>query len=138
MKIMRKITKKNMDTIVNFIPLRFKNINSRNKLNLYIFITLMAIYVLNQIILKKLGIFIFNYYLNDLIFIPLYLSAANFLFLNAYSIKKIMVYPLLATFLSEFIASNYGNVFDWWDIVCYFTGAIVYYCLMRCKNGNKR
>lgn len=49
----------------------------KNKTNIVIVIGTLAIYSLNQLVLKNLGIPFFNNYLNDLLAVPLFFALIN-------------------------------------------------------------
>ena len=101
-----------------------------------ILITCLILYVINQIFLKKIGILFFNNYFNDLLAVPLYFSIINIISLQITkkeikSFKTLFFITIILSFLGEYVAIflRKGSVTDYWDILCYFIGMLIYYIL---------
>lgn len=101
-----------------------------------ILITCLILYVINQIFLKKIGIIFFNNYFNDLLAVPLYFSIINIISLQITkkeikSFKTLFFITIILSFLGEYVAIflRKGSVTDYWDILCYFIGMLIYYIL---------
>ncbi len=110
------------------------------KRNLLILFTVLIIYLLNQLVLKKLGIPFFNNYLNDLLAVPLFLALINIISIynsdtQVTSLKYLLLITAFLSFLGEYVAIflKPGSVSDWWDVVCYFVGMFVYYLVINDK-----
>lgn len=107
-----------------------------NKTNIVILVVVLAVYGLNQLVLKNLGIPFFNNYLNDLLAVPLFFALINSFSLyksntQVTSLKYLTLITIFLSFLGEYIAIflRPGSVSDWWDVVCYFIGMFVYYLI---------
>lgn len=114
-----------------------------NKKNIGILISVLAIYILNQLFLKDLGVSFFNNYLNDLLAVPLFFALINII--SSYnsnkqviSLKYLIVITVFLSFLGEYLAIYLrpGSVSDWWDVLCYFIGMFVYYLITNIKYEN--
>ena len=110
--------------------------NMKNKTNIVIVIGTLAIYSLNQLVLKNLGIPFFNNYLNDLLAVPLFFALINSISLyrsntQVTSFKYLFVITVGLSFLGEYLAIflRPGSISDWWDVLCYFIGMFVYYLI---------
>ena len=77
-----------------------------------------------------------------MIAIPLYFAAINVILyytlekeINSFKILFLMTIAL--SFLGEYVSlyTRKGSVFDYWDILCYFIGLVVYYII---KNYPKK
>lgn len=108
----------------------------KNKTNIVIVIGTLAIYSLNQLVLKNLGIPFFNNYLNDLLAVPLFFALINSISLyrsntQVTSFKYLFVITVGLSFLGEYLAIflRPGSISDWWDVLCYFIGMFVYYLI---------
>ncbi len=108
----------------------------KNKTNIVIVIGTLAIYSLNQLVLKNLGIPFFNNYLNDLLAVPLFFALINSISLyrsntQVTSFKYLFVITVGLSFFRGI--SGYflrpGSISDWWDVLCYFIGMFVYYLI---------
>lgn len=107
-----------------------------NKTNIVILVVVLAVYGLNQLVLKNLGIPFFNNYLNDLLAVPLFFALINSFSLyrsntQVTSLKYLTLITIFLSFLGEYITIflRPGSVSDWWDVVCYFIGMFVYYLI---------
>lgn len=114
-----------------------------NKKNIGILISVLAIYILNQLFLKDLGVSFFNNYLNDLLSVPLFFALINII--SSYnsnkqviSLKYLIVITVFLSFLGEYLAIYLrpGSVSDWWDVLCYFIGMFVYYLITNIEYEN--
>jgi len=97
------------------------------------------IILLSSIILGLFNKFILNHiefissYGNDLLAIPVLLSFYSILIRKQVKFKYGVGIWFISSILGEFIRPfmNPSNaVFDWWDIVAYFVGMVVYYGLI--------
>ena len=97
-----------------------------NKTNIVILVVVLAVYGLNQLVLKNLGIPFFNNYLALINSFSLYRSNTQ-----VTSLKYLTLITIFLSFLGEYIAIflRPGSVSDWWDVVCYFIGMFVYYLI---------
>lgn len=105
--------------------------------NIVIFFTATLIYMLNQLLLKKIDIIFlsafFNFYLNDVLAQILILSYSNILLkIVNKSVSKlihIFVFVLACGFVWEFITPlyKYKSTFDWFDFLAYLAGGLIYY-----------
>lgn len=109
-----------------------------NKRNVGILVGVLAIYSLNQLFLKSLGIPFFNNYLNDLLAVPLFFALINSISLyksnkQVTSLKYLIPITVFLSFLGEYVAIflRQGSVSDWWDVLCYFIGMYVYYLIHK-------
>lgn len=114
--------------------------DKKYKADLIILITCLVVYMLNQVFLKKLGIIFFNYYLNDLLAVPLFFSLINLISLynnnkQVTSFKYLFLITIILSFLGEYLAvyTRTGSVSDLWDVICYFIGMMTYYLLKKKK-----
>ena len=104
--------------------------------DIIILIICLILYVINQLFLKKIGILFFNNYFNDLLAVPLYFSIINLISLQISnkeinSLKTLFFITIILSFLGEYVAIflRKGSVTDYWDILCYFIGMLIYYIL---------
>lgn len=111
------------------------------KRDIYILITCLFLYFLNQFFFKKIGILFFNNYFNDLIAVPLYFSLINIVSIHLRhkeisSFKMLFIITIILSFLGEYVAIfvRKGSVTDYLDILCYFMGMIIYYSLKKANN----
>lgn len=101
-----------------------------------IFIGSVSLGLINKFILYN-NSFISSYG-NDLLTMPILLSLYSILFRKQVSFKMGLLLTLFVSILSEFIRpyiNPFHSVFDLWDIVAYFVGMIIYFIIMRCKDG---
>ena len=101
-----------------------------------ILISCVILYFANQFYFKTLGILFFNDHFNDLIAVPLYFATINVILyytldkeINSFKILFLMTIAL--SILGEYgsLFTRKGSVFDYWDILCYFIGLVVYYLI---------
>ena len=87
-----------------------------NKTNIVILVVVLAVYGLNQLVLKNLGINSISLYRSNM---------------QVTSLKYLTLITIFLSFLGEYIAIflRPGSVSDWWDVVCYFIGMFVYYLI---------
>ena len=114
--------------------------NNGSILEVKIFVFTFLVYLVNQVVLKKLKIHIlsifFNYYFNDLLAPILLITYSNFLlsFQNK-EIKGIGVFIFIGVCAIgwEFITPIFikTSVSDLWDIVMYLSGASIYIILKK-------
>ena len=111
------------------------------RINFSLIVCILIIYILNQLWLKNLGVLFFNYYLNDLLAVPLYFALINIICeldnkKMITSFKYLLVITIALAFIGEYLAVYFrpNSVTDFWDIVCYFIGMIFYYIII---NHNK-
>lgn len=109
--------------------------------DIIILIICLILYAINQLFLKKIGILFFNNYFNDLLAVPLYFSIINIISLQLRkkeinSFKTLFFITIILSFLGEYVAIylRKGSVTDYWDIICYFIGMLLYYVLKNKKN----
>ena len=107
-----------------------------------ILISCVILYFANQYYFKSLGILFFNDHFNDLIAVPLYFAAINVILYytlekEVNSFKILFLMTIVLSFLGEYVSlyTRKGSVFDYWDVLCYFIGLVVYYII---KNYPKK
>ena len=115
--------------------------NMKLNRDIIILIICLLFYLINQVFLKKIGILFFNNYFNDLLAVPLYFSIINIISLQISnkeitSFKTLFFITIILSFLGEYVAIylRKGSVTDYWDIICYFIGMLVYYVLKNKRN----
>ncbi len=101
----------------------------------------LAVYIFNQLVLKKAGIpvigFFLKCYLNDLACPLFYLGVCQILLIWAgreiTSFIKLLILCMSAGVLWECAGPLVrGNLIaDPWDLFCYFAGTCIYYLIMR-------
>jgi len=95
------------------------------------------LYFLNQTFFKNIDIKLvhdlFNFYFNDLLAMPLFLSYLNFLLSfikkKVISLKYLLIITVFCAFVGEYVAifTRPNSVADIWDVVCYFIGTFIYW-----------
>ncbi|MCL2115929.1 MAG: DUF2809 domain-containing protein [Methanobrevibacter sp.] len=112
-----------------------KNLDGLKKINFIILISSIILGLINKFILNHIE-FISSYG-NDLLAMSVLLSFYSLLFQKHIKLKHGLILWIIGSILGEFIRPliNPNNaVFDWWDIVAYLVGMIVYYGIIGEKN----
>lgn len=117
-------------------------------LNLFLIILVSGMYLLNHFVLKKslwgIAWLFCVCYLNDLMCPLLFFAYANLLLLTVgkelKGCAKILAASFCAGMVWEFLAPvvKPSAVTDFWDLVCYMTGGLLYWALLSIWKKEKR
>lgn len=102
------------------------------KINYYILISLIALAIINKLFLYDNEFF--SSYFADILTLPILLSLYSILFKKQISFKYGILLWIIVSILAEFvrpIVNLAPAVFDWWDIVAYFIGLIIYVIIIK-------
>ena len=85
-----------------------------------------------------MGFWFFNNYLNDLLAVPLFFAIINIVYQfnsgkQIRSLKWLFIITIILSFMGEYLAIyfKHNSVTDFWDVICYFIGMLVYYMIIK-------
>lgn len=114
--------------------------NPSIRLNLWVLLTCLLAYAINQAWFKTTDLTFFHWYYNDLLAMPLFLAYANLLIAitgktdqRITTFKGVMVLTLFCATLWEGLGPQFipYATADPIDVLCYVTGATVYYWIVN-------
>ena len=125
-----------------------KNVMKRSRFDFFLFAMTASFYLLNNFILKKISTGIFYYffvcYFNDLICPLGFFAYVNIMlsFINKKLEKfyQILISCFVCGLIWEFVAPllKKSSVTDFYDLLCYCIGGILYWVTIVIKNSNEK
>jgi hypothetical protein len=101
------------------------------KIQYYIFTSTVSLGFINRYVLYQSEFC--SSYLADILTLPILLSLYSILFKKQIKFRYGLLLTVIVAILAEFvrpIVNLAPSVFDWWDIVAYFSGMVIYYIII--------